>query len=74
MTIRSIIGEHGPLPALCNSGACPAAILADDGHAYIQGYVLMPEEQAALPAPVGEGFVRMPLATLRKIAAQLPPQ
>lgn len=71
MHIQRIIGEHGMLPTLCNSGSCPAAIIAADGNAYIQGYELAAGEKAALPAPAGEGFVRMPLATLQKIAAQV---
>lgn len=71
MKIQKIIGEHGTLPRLCNNGACPAAIIADDGNAYIQGYVLESKESSQLTAPAGEGFVRMPLDTLRKIAGQV---
>jgi len=71
MTITKIIGENGVLPKLCNNGACPAAIIAEDGHAYIQGYELAPAEKTELSAPPGEGFVKMPLATLQKIAAQV---
>lgn len=71
MTIKKIIGEHGAMPQLCKGGSCPAAIIADDGNAYIQGYELGAGEKAALTAPTGEGFVKMPLAVLRKIAAQL---
>lgn len=71
MQIQKIIGEHGVMPQLCNGGACPAAILTDNGHAYIQGYELEPSEQQSLTAPSGEGFVRMPLTTLKKIAGQV---
>lgn len=71
MKIQKIIGEFGPLSNLCNNGACPAAIIGDDGNAYIQGYVLKQEETSELTAPSGEGFVRMPLATLRRIAEQV---
>lgn len=56
---------------LCNGGQCPAVIIGDDGNAYVQGYQLAGGESAQLAAPAGEGFVRMPLATLRKLAAQV---
>ena len=71
MTIKKILGENGAQSELCNSGACPAAILADNGHAYVQGYDLKPDEAAALGQPAGESFVRIPLATLKKIADQV---
>ena len=71
MKIKKVIGENGPMAQLCNGGQCPAVIVGDDGNAYVQGYHLAGSEAAALTAPVGEGFVRMPLATLRKIAAQV---
>lgn len=70
MTIRKILGEHGPLSELCNGGSCPAVILTDGDSAYIQGYKLQ-EHETALTAPNGEDFVRMPLTTLKKIAAQV---
>jgi hypothetical protein len=70
MTIRKIIGENGAMPQLCNGGQCPAIILAEDGNAYVQGLQLAANESSALVAPPGEGFVKMPLATLRKLAAQ----
>ena len=60
------------MPQLCNGGQCPAVIIGDDGNAYIQGYELATGEKSALTAPQGEGFVRMPMATLRKLAAQVP--
>lgn len=60
------------MPQLCNGGQCPAVIIGDDGNAYVQGYQLAAGESSELTAPVGEGFVKMPLATLRKIAAQVP--
>ena len=71
MTIKKIIGENGALPQLCKNGACPAAILADNGDVFVQGFVPAPAEDAALTAPAGEGFVRMPRATFEKIALQV---
>ena len=71
MTIKTIIGEHGAMPQLCKNGACPAAIVAADGNAYVQGYALAEAEKNELTAPAGEGFVRIPLATLKRIAAQV---
>lgn len=71
MTIRKIIGEHGTLPKLCGNGNCPAAIIADDGSAYVQGYELNATERSGLTAPVGENFVRIPVAILQRIAAQV---
>lgn len=72
MTIRSIIQENGAIPQLCKNGGCPSAVIADDGNVYVQGYHPSPEQQAALSAPRGEGFVRMPLEVLHRIAAYLP--
>jgi hypothetical protein len=71
MTIRKILGENGPLSELCNGGSCPAAILTDGDSAYIQGYKLEKHEMGQLAAPSGEDFVRIPLSTLKKIAAQV---
>ena len=71
MKIKQIFGEHGALPQLCGKGNCPAAIITDDGNAYVQGYELSAGEQAGLNAPAGEGFVRIPTAVLQKIAAQV---
>lgn len=71
MTIRTIIGENGPQDELCNAGACPAAIVADNGNAYVQGYIPRPEAADALKAPAGEAFVEIPLESLKKIAAQV---
>jgi len=71
MTIKKIIGENGAMPQLCKGGSCPAAIVADDGNAYVQGFELAAAERNALLAPEGENFVRIPLATLKKIAAQV---
>jgi len=71
MTIKTIIGENGPQSEICNGGACPAAIIAVNGDVFVQGYDLEPEEQAALAKPAGESFVRIPLTTLKKIAAQV---
>jgi len=69
--IQKIIGENGVLPQLCRGGACPAAILADNGDVFVQGFVPVPVEGAALAAPVGEGFVRMSRTTFEKIARQV---
>jgi hypothetical protein len=71
MTIRKILGEHGPMSELCSGGSCPAAILTDGGNAYVQGYKLEDGEKSNLSAPLGEDFVRIPLATLKKIAVQV---
>jgi hypothetical protein len=71
MTIQKIIGENGAMPQLCRGGACPAAILADNGDVFVQGYVPAPAEGAALAAPAGESFVRMSRATFEKIARQV---
>ena len=71
MTIQKIIGENGELPKLCNRGSCPAAILADNGDVFVQGFVPAPAENAVLTAPSGESFVRMPRATFDKIARQV---
>ena len=66
MKITKIIGENGAMPQMCNNGACPAAILADNGDVFVQGYIPVAGEELA--APSGEGFVRMPRATFEKIA------
>jgi len=71
MTIQKIIGENGVLPRLCANGQCPAAILADNGDVFVQGYVPASSEGAVLNAPAGESFVRMPRATFEKIARQV---
>ena len=71
MKITQILGENGAMPQLCGSGKCPSVIIADDGNAYVQGYNLAADESKSLHAPLGEGFVRMPLATLRKLASQV---
>jgi len=71
MRIQQIIGEHGAMPQLCGGGKCPAVIIGDDGNAYVQGYQLGAGENGELAAPAGEGFVKMPVATLKKIAAQV---
>ena len=71
MTIQKIIGEHGTLAQLCNGGACPAAVLTENGDVFVQGYVPEPAESGQLTAPGGEGFVRMPRATFEKIARQV---
>jgi hypothetical protein len=71
MKIQKIIGENGTLPALCARGACPAAILAENGDVFVQGFIPAPAEGAVLTAPTGENFVRMPRATFEKIARQV---
>jgi hypothetical protein len=71
MKIQKIIGEQGAMPQLCGGGKCPSVIIADDGNAYVQGYQLGAGDNAVLVAPAGEGFVKMPIATLKKIAAQV---
>ena len=58
------------MPALCARGACPAAIIADNGDVYVQGYI-PGAEAAALTAPGGESFVRMSRATFESIAKQV---
>ena len=71
MTIQKILGENGPQDELCNGGACPAAVVADDGNIYVQGYELSKEAAEALTAPAGESFVGIPIAVAKKIAAQV---
>jgi hypothetical protein len=71
MKIQKIIGENGAMPQLCGRGSCPAAILAENGDVFVQGFVPAPSEGAELTAPAGESFVRMPRATFEKIARQV---
>lgn len=71
MTIQKIIGENGVMPQLCGRGSCPAAIIADNGDVFVQGYNPAPAEGAVLTAPTGESFVRMPRAVFEKIARQV---
>jgi hypothetical protein len=71
MHIQRIIGERGPLPALCNNSACPAAILTAEGDVFIQGYLPDEQQAHALTAPAGEGFVRMSKETFQRIVQQL---
>jgi hypothetical protein len=71
MKIKKIIGENGQMPQLCGRGSCPAAILADNGDVFVQGYIPAADESSALTAPKGENFVRMPRATFEKIARQV---
>lgn len=52
-------------------GSCPAAIVADDGNIYVQGYLPSKEAAKTLTAPAGESFVSIPLAMAKKIAAQV---
>jgi hypothetical protein len=70
MKIQTVIGENGRMQ-LCKNGNCPSAILVEGGTVYVQGYELSDAERAALQAPAGEGFVRIPLAVLKKIAAHV---
>lgn len=71
MKIQKIIGENGTLPQLCKNSACPAAILADTGDVFVQGFVPDAVDGTQLKAPSGEGFVRIPRATFEKIARQV---
>ena len=71
MTIKKIIGENGVLPQLCGNGQCPAAILAENGDLFVQGYIPAPAEGNVLNAPAGESFVRMSRTTFEKIARQV---
>lgn len=71
MKIQKIIGENGAMPQLCARGSCPAAIIADSGDVFVQGYVPAPAEGAQLTAPAGESFVRMSRSTFEKIARQV---
>jgi hypothetical protein len=71
MTIQRIIGENGELPKLCGRSACPAAIIAENGDLFVQGYNPAADESAQLTAPTGESFVRMPRAVFEKIARQV---
>ena len=66
MKITKIIGENGTMLSMCNKGACPAALLTDDGQVLVQGYIPVADE--TLIAPGGEAFVRMSRATFEKIA------
>ena len=66
MRIERIIGEHGQQEKLCNGGHCPAAILTEDGHVFVQGYE--PDQLGQLQAPAGENFVKMPRETFERIA------
>ena len=71
MTIQKILGENGPQQELCNGGSCPAAIVADDGNIYVQGYLPGQDASNVLAAPVGESFVSIPMDVAKKIAAQV---
>ena len=71
MKIQKIISENGVLPQLCGRGACPAAILADNGDVFVQGYIPASAESVELTAPNGESFVRMSRTTFEKIARQV---
>ena len=68
MKIQKIIGENGTMPQLCGRASCPAAIIADNGDVFVQGYIPAAGERVQLTAPEGENFVRMPRATFEKIA------
>ena len=71
MKIQKIIGEHGAMLKMCGKGACPAAIIVENGDLFVQGYMPAPAEAAELTAPSGEGFVRMSRATFEIIARQV---
>ena len=71
MKITKIIGENGVMVRPCNRGACPSAILTENGDVFVQGYIPSPDESGELEAPSGESFVRMSRATFEKIARQV---
>ncbi len=71
MKIEKIIGENGAMPQLCKGGICPAAVLADTGEVFVQGFLPDQAESGQLDAPSGEGFVKMSRATFEKIARQV---
>jgi hypothetical protein len=71
MKIQKIIGENGTLPQLCLRGACPAAVVMDNGDIFVQGYIPAAESGGLLTAPAGEAFVRMPRVVFEKIARQV---
>jgi hypothetical protein len=71
MKIQKIIGEKGVQSQLCGRGSCPAAILAENGDVFIQGYIPASDEASVLGMPEGETFVRMSRATFEKIARQV---
>jgi hypothetical protein len=71
MKIHKIIGEHGALPALCNGGTCPAAVITENGEIFVQGYVPAHSENQELKAPAGEGFVKMSRTTFEQIARRV---
>lgn len=68
MTIKTIIGENGTQPKLCNGGGCPSAVLTDGQDIFVQGYVPDAGESGQLSAPKGEAFIRMSRSTFEKIA------
>jgi hypothetical protein len=59
------------MPKPCARGQCPAALLAENGDVFIQGYIPAAAESAELTAPNGESFVRMSRATFERIARQV---
>ncbi|MDP0500868.1 MAG: hypothetical protein Q7P63_12295 [Verrucomicrobiota bacterium JB022] len=71
MKITRIIGEDGPRTELCAGSACPAFILTESGEAFVQGTRLSADEAAQLSAPAHETFVKIPVAVLQRLAAQL---
>jgi hypothetical protein len=71
MKIQKIIGENGTLPALCNGGTCPAAVITESGDVFVQGFTPAQTENNELKAPAGEGFVKMSRTTFEKIARQV---
>ena len=71
MIIKRIIGENGPMSELCTGGACPAVITTHDGNVYVQGYLPGSEASEAIKLPEGEAIIGMPLAVLKRIAAQV---
>lgn len=71
MTIKTIIGENGVMPQLCRGGACPAAVVTEEGDVFVQGFLPEAAESSHLTASGGEGFVKMSRATFERIARQV---
>jgi len=71
MTITKIIGEDGVRQSLCNGGGCPQVILTKDGHAIVQGSRLSTLESEAIPAPEHETQIKLPVALLQQMVANI---
>lgn len=71
MKITRIIGIDGTMPQQCSGGCCPSLIETNSPDIVIQGYTLSKEERSALSNPEGEDFIKMPVATLQKLMANM---